>query len=121
MVHFDQHAGSCVCDGCVSWEVFLQCFSQGFWGQMAACHPVVESIVSVTVIDLSQVFQANQVRKELLELDSSAEISLKPDEVVEVQALNPIVLFDAVHTKGLFKGLFKGLLSGLHKGWFKVD
>ena len=54
--------------------------------------------MSVTVIDPSQVFQANQVRKELLELDSSAETSLKPDEILEVQALNPIVLFDAVYT-----------------------
>ena len=80
---------------CVSWELFLKCFPQGFWVQMAACHPLVESIMSVTVIDPSQVFQANQVRKELLELDSSAEISLKPDEIVEVQALNPIVLFDS--------------------------
>ena len=81
--------------------------------------------MSVTVIDLSQVFQANRVRKELLELDFSAEISLKPDEIVEVQALKPIVFFDAVYTKGLLKGLFKGLFSGrfqcLHKGWLKVD
>ena len=95
--------------------------AQDSLAQMVECCALVESIMSVTVIDPSQVFQANQVRKELLELDSSAETSLKPDEIVEVQALNPIVFFDAVHTKGLFKGLFKGGFSGLHKGWLKVD
>ena len=81
--------------------------------------------MSVTVIDTSQVFQANQVRTELLELDTSAETALKFHEVLEVQVFNPIVFFDAVYTKGLFRRLFKGLFSGrfqcLHKGWLKVD